>query len=80
MRLIAEQWATYRERVLPAAVSVMQIQECRRAFYAGAQALYFGIMAGLSPGPEPTDADEEFLKAAEVELQEFAADVAAGRA
>jgi hypothetical protein len=38
MRLL-EQWNSYSQAVMPRDASAVQIQECRRAFYAGAQAL-----------------------------------------
>jgi hypothetical protein len=37
--MIEEAWKDYALRVLPADVSKVQLQETRRAFYAGAQAL-----------------------------------------
>lgn len=37
--LLADAWASYRERVVPAEAGEVQVQECRRAFYAGACAV-----------------------------------------
>lgn len=37
--LLADAWASYRESVVPAEAGEVQVQECRRAFYAGARAV-----------------------------------------
>lgn len=80
MKLLAESWATYRERVMPENAMRLQVVECRRAFYAGAESLYVGIMKGLDPGLEPTEADMARMEDLDKELKQFAADVGAGRA
>lgn len=36
LKLIAKGWQTYRACVLPQDTPAIQIQECKRAFYAGA--------------------------------------------
>lgn len=41
---VAKAWASYREQVVPAAAGSTQVQECQRAFYAGAQAMLFLIV------------------------------------
>lgn len=73
-------WRSYAEMVLPFGASDIQRQECRRAFYAGGQALLGGIMGMLDPGVEPTEADLDKMTALSAELEQFAADLAAGRA
>lgn len=79
-RRIAEQWATYRERVMPPHASIAQVTECRRAFYAGVEVLLRTIMRNLDPGDEPTEADMQRMADLEAELQAFVRDVEAGRA
>lgn len=37
--LLADAWASYRELVVPAEAGEVQVQESRRAFYAGARAV-----------------------------------------
>ena len=68
-------WASYRERVVPADASPVQVQECQRAFYMGAAALYYDLMNGLSEGPDTTQADEEYMAAVDRELRAFIAQV-----
>jgi len=80
MRTLKSQWAEYRERVVPATAPAVQVLECRRAFYAGAECLLRAIMQGLDPGLEPTDADLSRMESIEAELSAFAADVTARRA
>ena len=70
--MIAEEWERFRRDVVPAEASAVQVEECKRAFYAGATALFYGIMRTLSPGPEPTTADEQIMEAIEGELTVFA--------
>lgn len=82
MKRVAGEWASYRESVMPADASEMQVQECRRAFYGGARALLAGLTgdAWFSPGPEATKADMEQMLELEQELKDFKRDVLAGRA
>jgi hypothetical protein len=80
MKRLRDQWATYRERVVPAEAMPIQVQECRRAFYAGAESLLRAVMAGLDPGAEPTDADMVKMQEIEIELSQFVEDVKKGLA
>lgn len=73
-------WRSYAEQVLPFGASDVQRQESRRAFYAGAQSLFGGILTMLDPGEEPTDADLAKMDAVQAELSQFADDIQAGRA
>jgi hypothetical protein len=78
--VIGAAWREYRLRVIPVHASAVQAQESRRAFYAGAQALLTGILRGLDPGDDPTQADLARMDAIAQELEQFARDVLAGRA
>lgn len=49
MNTIQSLWRSYHDKVLPDGVSEVQTVECRRAFYAGAQAM-FGLMTGPVTG------------------------------
>lgn len=80
MSLMAEAWASYRERVLPVEAHPVHVIEARRAFYAGAECLLVGVMRMLDPGSDPTDADLARMEALVAELKAFARDVAEGRA
>ena len=77
---IAKEWASYREAVMSPDAPPIQVQENRRAFYAGAQAYLSLVMRLMDPGSEPTDADMVFMGRLAEELQAFARDVAEGRA
>jgi hypothetical protein len=68
MTTVRKEWESYRREVLPATASAIQIQESRRAFYAGAEMLMCAILRGLDP------------TALDAELREFATDVQQGRA
>jgi len=79
-QLMAEQWDEFARKVIPKNVLPVQRQEMRRAFYAGAQALHFGVMAALTPETEPTAEDLQMMENLERELKDFAKLVAQGRA
>jgi len=68
---IAAGWESYRKMIIPATASSVQIEECHRAFYAGAAILFESIMRMLDPGEEPTDADMARMSAIDKELRDF---------
>lgn len=75
-QIILEAWNGYRRKLLdPVGAGPVQIEETRRAFYAGAISLLTAIMMGLDPGAEATDADLGRMAAIERELQRYAADL-----
>ena len=79
--LMAEQWDQFARAVLPKnQFSMIQCQEMRRAFYAGAQAILFGVIVAFAPETEPTAADLQVMEDLERELSDFAEAVKAGRA
>jgi biotin synthase-like enzyme len=78
--LIAEQWDQFARAVLPPNCSVIQRQEMRRAFYAGAQGVLLGCVAALAPEGEPTAEDLQMMQNVHDELSEFAQLVADNRA
>jgi hypothetical protein len=80
VKLLGDAWISYRERVLSPDAAPVQVQETRRAFYVGAQALWDGIMRNLDPGTEPTDRDMSRMDGLEAELREFVENVEAGLA
>lgn len=79
---IAEQWDTFAREVLaPVGAGEIQKKEARRAFYAGAWALYSLQMNQLSPGVERITQDDLNLMAdLDAEMREFGELVKAGRA
>jgi hypothetical protein len=70
-RFLAEKWRSYAEQVLPDEAPTVQRVECRRAFYAGAVALWSIVNKHLSPDEEPTDSDLVIMRAIVDELQTF---------
>jgi hypothetical protein len=79
-RTIESAWIAYEREVLPANAGRVQRVETRRAFYAGALALFSSVMRGLGPGTEATEDDLRMLDGIQSELAQFARDIAAGRA
>lgn len=66
---IAAQWESYRSGVMPAAAPAVQVEECRRAFYAGNAAMRAEIInaTDLLHGRQLTKA----LNAIDAELVQF---------
>ena len=78
-KIIEAAWHSYAESVLPAKAPPVQFVECRRAFYAGANALFGGLMTILDPGDEPTEADLDRMREIQSELEGFVKDMGEGR-
>ena len=72
-------WRTYSEQAIHPGAPNIQRSECRKAFYGGAVSLYSSIMTMLEPGAEPTDNDLKMMDDLQAELEQFAAEAAAGR-
>ena len=70
-RLKAE-WMSYKRTVVPQYANAYQVEECRRAFYAGAAAIHDVIMKMLEPGAEATEADVRKMGELYEELTAFA--------
>jgi hypothetical protein len=70
---LAEVWDRYRETVMSADASAVQVIETRRGFYAGAEAM-LQIQNAAYDGstPDPTDDDLQVITDLHNELQEFA--------
>jgi len=77
---MAEQWDTFARAVLPKDCPPIQRQEMRRAFYAGAQGILYGVIAAFAPESEPTAEDLALMDNLERELSDFAELVKQGRA
>lgn len=74
-------WRTYRTRVIPLTAPPVQATESRRAFYAGAHALFTVMLAALEPGDgEPTAAELRMVDELDEELRAFAQEIKDGRA
>ena len=79
-RTVRDEWNDYRAKVVPATAPPMQVRECRRAFYAGAEMLMCQILNTMSPGTDAMQSDMDYIALLHNELLAFAADVKAGRA
>lgn len=66
---IRELWTTYLANVVPAAASAAQREETKRAFYAGAQAMFLAVMGATMPEDERVC--EAHLTALERELEDY---------
>ena len=66
---IGEQWASYVDKVIPAAAPAVQLEECKRAFYAGAQAMFAAVLEAVEP--EHDDECEARLESLEREMLDF---------
>ena len=69
--MLKEQWESFNREVIPSDAGPIQREEMRRAFYAGAQAAFRGILAMLDPGSEPTKKDIANMDALDKELRDF---------
>lgn len=72
-------WRTYAEHVLPTEALPVQMQETRRAFYAGARYL-LGVLEGIGDNAVSEDSGVAILESIAAELTRFLNDVEAGRA
>lgn len=79
MKLIADAWRDYEIKVVPLNAPEVQRTESRRAFYAGAIAVFTGVLSMLEPGMEPTDNDLKKMDDLFKEIKQYKADVAEGR-
>lgn len=68
---VEKAWQAYVHLVLPPAAPPIQVSECRLAFFAGAAALFYGLVTGLDDGDDATEADLAKMDAIQAELEEF---------
>lgn len=71
-QMMAEQWDSFARAVIPRDASAVQRHEMRRAFYAGAQGILYGVIAALGPHWWPNNQQIQMLANLEIELSEFA--------
>lgn len=79
MTPFAAEWASYRRVVVPASAPLVQVQECQRAFYAGARALLHLMETRVldADHTEVTDGEVDRLEQLEAEVLAFAETVRA---
>lgn len=75
--LIEKGWRSYRDQVVPNGAPPVQLQETRRAFFAGAKALLSVLTNDVTPLSD--DAGVQVLEAIDKEFNEFRDDVLGGR-
>jgi hypothetical protein len=80
VRVVESEWEVFKHAVGLAEATPLQLREIRRAFYAGATSLFFGILSSLDAGDEPTDKEMERMRAIGRELCEFNERVKRGEA
>jgi hypothetical protein len=71
MKVIESEWERFKKTVLPPDAGPIQINETRKAFYAGAGCLFLSIMQILGPGQEATESDLAIMDGINTELDEF---------
>jgi hypothetical protein len=76
--LIEKAWLSYRQKVIPPNAGETQVTESRRAFYAGAAALFNTFMNIFEPGEEPTENDLRVVGLIQAELLRFGSQVKVG--
>lgn len=80
-KLIAQNWHDFYHTIGLADVPEVQRIEMRRAFYAGALALFLTLNNIMDPSsPEPTELDLELVSHINAEFAQYARDLVEGRA
>lgn len=74
-RRIGELWSEYRRQVVAAGAGPLQVEETRRAFYAGAATLFGALMNVLGPESEPTETEFQALDEIALEFREHLDDL-----
>jgi hypothetical protein len=71
--MVEQAWREFSRAVLGPGLeaSVTQRREMRKAFYAGATILFYGILARLEPGTDATEKDLAFMDAIQAEFKEM---------
>lgn len=79
---LLEEWNSYMKAVFPNGrpTDPIQLQETRRAFYAGALAIFSRILRDLTPSAEPEPQDLTMMDDIKNELDAFYEKVKAGQA
>lgn len=70
-KLIEKAWVEYRTNLMPAGCSLVQLEETKKAFYAGSSALLDILLKAVGQGHEPTEADLFVMDGINRELLEF---------
>jgi hypothetical protein len=81
IRIIDKEWRAFASRIYQGA-SPLQVQECRRAFYAGAVSMFHAMVESVSSGEsdQPTAADLQLMEDIDTEIETYVQDLQHGRA
>lgn len=79
-RTLADEWRDFARQVVPQGAPDVQRVEMRRAWYAGAAAMFGLMTGGLDADHEPTDLDVAYVESLSQELAAFGRDLNRGRA
>ena len=74
-KLVLEGWNSYRHKVMPEVCSPVQVEETRRAFYAGSIHLFHALLTVIDSDREPTANDLEQVGAIQQEFKDYARDL-----
>lgn len=77
---VAAAFASYRAEVIPAAAPAVQVEECRRAFYAGSYSMLMNVANGIGDDSTSEDDGVAQLEALKTECEAFAVALGAGQA
>ena len=66
MKTVLDEWRSYERDIIPTAAPTIQREECRRAFYAGAAAVYWLTLDACEPKDEDVCADNLALLSEEI--------------
>lgn len=76
--LIERGWRSYRDHVLPKNAPPVQMQETRRAFYAGAGLLFENLTNAVGADEVSEDAGVDIMAGVDDEIRQFFKDVERG--
>jgi hypothetical protein len=74
--LLDHQWRSFKDEVIPLSAPEVQLQEMKRAFYAGAQAVLHTVDDAFAEGLPPEEVGK-VLPAIGVEVNRYAESIAA---
>ena len=74
-------WREFQSKIIPADAPAVQLWECRRAFYAGANALFAILVGGVGSDPDepPTVSELRMMDEIKEEFEYFAKQIAQGQ-
>lgn len=79
MNRFGQMWDEYARKVLPQNAGQVQIQETRRAFYAGGVRLFYTMLSMLDSDAEPTEDDLRKMDDLKAEFDAYMRDLAEGK-